>query len=537
MGTFFSGGTIWCSFGKRAQSIRVDNGKIVAINGSSASGDEVVDLKGAFLSPAFMDGHAHPLFAGREAQGPLVNGLQSVAEVVAEVKRFADENPDVQWIIGGAYEAAIVERGDFLASWLDEAVNNRPVILQAVDHHTIWVNSKALEIAGINVDTPDPEGGSIARNDDGSPRGTLREPSAMALIMKNAPARTIEADISAIKWACQKYLEAGVTAATDAWVEDGMAEAYIATAKAGELAIDMSIFLLAQPETWREKVGYFSKIRSEVQALGRNSRLSLRTIKFLGDGAFSSGTAALLEPYLDDPTSSGLLIWQDAEMLEAAQLFDLERYQLHIHAIGDAAVRQALDVIEKVQELNPAWDRRPVIVHAQLIDEVDLPRFAALGVIANYQPLWMYLDSMNKDLILPRLGQARNNRQYPLASMVKSGARISYGSDWPVTTYRPLEALSIPTLRRSPATSPDQAWSPQESVSIEESLTFYTEGVAYQSFDEERFGRIEVGMDADLLILGSNPFDVKAEDVAKIEILHLYKSGTLIFSQSPRSLI
>ena len=180
MATFFSGGTIWCGVGSLADSVRIDGGKIVELNGVVHPGDEVVDLKGGFLAPAFMDGHAHPLFGGREAQGPLVNGLQTVAEMVAEVKRFADANPNTPWIVGGAYEAAAVAGGDFLATWLDEAVSDRPVVLQAVDHHTIWVNSKAIEITGITGATVDPDGGTIARNPDNIARGALRAPRAGA---------------------------------------------------------------------------------------------------------------------------------------------------------------------------------------------------------------------------------------------------------------------------------------------------------------------------------------------------------------------
>ena len=528
MATFFSGGTIWCGLSSIANSVRVDGEKIVEINGTVHPGDEVVDLQGGFLSPAFMDGHAHPLFAGREAQGPMVNGLQSVAEIVAEVKRFADANPNIPWILGGAYEAAIVGGGDFQASWLDEAVIDRPVVLQAVDHHTIWVNSKAIEIAGISAETKDPDGGTIARNPDGTARGTLREPSAMDLIMKHAPDRTVEDDVAAIAWASDRYLESGVTAATDAWVEPGMAEAYIAADKSGALKIDMYLFLLAQPESWRDRVSYFAKLRKEIEDLGAGSKLACKTIKIISDGALSAGTAALLNPYLDDPSSSGLLIWDDDEVLDAAVLFDSKGYQLHIHAIGDAAVRQALDTIEKMAAVNPRWDRRPVIVHAQLIDSADLPRFASLGVIANYQPLWTYLDPMNKELIAPRLGDARNAQQYQLASMVKSGARLSYGSDWPVTSYIPLAALAVPTHRQSPDYMPPQGWSPQEAISVEESLSFYTEGVAYQGFNEKRFGQIAVGMQADLLHLSANPMEVAPHDVAGIKIRAVYKSGVRV---------
>ena len=532
MATFFSGGTIWCGIGEVTSSLRIDGSKVIECGGSAHEGDELVDLAGGFLAPGFADGHAHPLFAGREAQGPLVNGLQTLAEILTEVKRFALDNPGTPWIIGGAYEAAIIERGDFLATWLDEVVPDRPVILHAVDHHTIWVNSKALEIARITSQTLDPDGGTIARNEDGSPRGTLREPSAMNLIIKCAPERTIDSDVQAIAWASTRYLESGVTAASDAWVEPGMAEAYIEAAQRGLLGIDINLFFLAQPDSWEDRSKYFQQLRTQIDALGADSRLQAKTIKIIGDGALSSGTAALLEPYLDDPTSSGLLIWDDEELLNAVVHFDDLGYQLHLHAIGDAAVHQALDAIEKLIRINAPWDRRPVIAHAQLIHPGDLPRFAQLGIIANFQPLWMYLDPMNKELIAPRIGDDRNNRQYQLASMVKSGARISYGSDWPVTSYLPLAALAVPTHRKPPrevgTDGTGESWNPEQSISIEESLSFYTEGVAYQSFSEDRWGQISPGMEADLVLLDKNPLTVEPEEVASIRLLSVYKAGKLV---------
>jgi predicted amidohydrolase YtcJ len=307
-----------------------------------------------------------------------------------------------------------------------------------------------------------------------------------------------------------------------------MAEAYIAADKSGALKIDMNLFFLAQPDSWRDRVTYFAQLRKEIESLGAGSKLAAKTIKIIGDGALSAGTAALLYPYLDDPTSKGLLIWQDDELLDAAVTFDAAGYQLHMHAIGDAAVRQALDTIEKMVAVNPKWDRRPVIAHAQLIDPMDLTRFASLGVIANYQPLWTYLDPMNEKLIAPRIGTERNNQQYQLATMVKSGARISYGSDWPVTSYIPLLALAVPTHRQSPDRMPPDGWSPQEAITVEESLSFYTAGVAYQSFNEERFGQITVGAQADLVHLSRNPMEVAPHEVAQIKVLTVYKSGVAV---------
>jgi predicted amidohydrolase YtcJ len=523
MGTYFSNGTIWRGKASYAKTLRVDGGVIVEIDGARSTNDIEVDLQGGFLAPGFIDAHAHPLFAGREGQGPLLNGLQTVEEMVAAVREFADTHPEIEWIIGGAYEAAAVDRGDFLAQWLDDAVANRPVVLQAVDHHTIWVNSKALEVGGITATTKDPVGGTIARNSDGSPRGTLREPLAIDLIMRHAPIRTIENDVAAIAWACDQYLSCGVTSATDAWIEPGMAEAYIAAEKSGALTIDVSLFFLAQPDTWRARFDYFTELRQQIEALGDASKLRAQTVKIIGDGALSSGTAALLQPYLDDPDTSGLLIWSDEEILAAALAFDAKGYQLHMHAIGDAAVRQALDTIEKVIATNPKWDRRPVIAHAQLIDASDMHRFAALGVIANFQPLWTYLDPMNKELIAPRIGDERNNRQYQLATVVKSGTRISYGSDWPVTSQIPLLALGVPTHRQDPAGG--QPWSPEEAIPVESSLVFYTENAAFQAFNEDRFGRIEVGMQADLVHLDTNPLKVEPISIPAIKVITTYKNG------------
>jgi len=528
MKTLFTNGQIWCSRGLYTDAVLVDSGKVAALGDAAKRlvHDLKVDLAGKFLAPGFIDAHAHPLFAGRESQGPNVNGLQSVSDIVAEVRRYIAANPNATWIIGGAYEASLVPGGDFEAATLDQASADIPIVLHAVDHHTIWVNSKALAVAGISAATVDPEGGTIARKPDGSPKGTLREPSAIDLVMQAAPQRTLEDDIAAIAWACQRYIESGVTSTTDAWVEPGMPEAYLAADQRGALTIDTNLFFLAQPDTWRSYSKEFVAFRTDIEALPSTSHLSAKTIKFICDGALSAGTAALLEPYLDDNQSQGLLIWDEDELIDAMVHFDALGFQIHAHAIGDAAIRQALSAIEAVIATNPQWDRRPVIAHAQLIHPDDLPRFASLNVIANIQPLWTYLDPMNAELIEPRIGKERNNQQYQLASLQKSGARISYGSDWPVTSHLPLRALAVPTHRSAPGSS--HAWSPQESISLEDSLVHYTHDAAYSNFWNK--GVIAVGADADFVVLDQNPLDIAPKKVAEIKVLQVYLRGVLASS-------
>jgi predicted amidohydrolase YtcJ len=507
MSTLYTNARFWSSGQEIFHDLLVKDSIIIATGEQTKefTAETTIDLNGAFVIPAFLDGHAHPIFAGREAAGPKINGINSIEEIKAQVKAFAQANPTTPWIIGGAYEAAIIEGGDFDAKWLDEVVSDRPVVLHAVDHHTIWVNSKAIELSGITSATKDPQGGTIARNSDGCAKGTLREPSAMALVLNHAPANTIESDIAAITYACAEYRKVGVVAAIDSWCEKDMARAYIAAAKTNQLTIAFNLSLLATPTTWSDDIDDFNEIREQCLELDNPSQLQANSIKFLLDGALSAGTAHLTQPYLDDPSSSGIAIWSDDELLNALVAYDALQYQVHLHAIGDAAVEQALDAIEAMQRINPPWDRRPVIVHAQLVRDEDLSRFAQSGVIANIQPLWCYLDPMNKELIAPRIGNERNNQQYRLRSMVKAGAMIAFGSDWPVTSHIPMQAISVPVTRTNAADGITEPWVIEQALTMDESLTFYTKNAAYQLFRENEFGALEVGKRAAFLVLDSDP--------------------------------
>ena len=507
MSTLYTNARFWSADQEIFHDLLVKDSIILATGEKTKefTAESTIDLNGAFIIPAFLDGHAHPIFAGREAAGPKINGINSIEEIKAQVKAFAQANPKTPWIIGGAYEAAIIEGGDFDAKWLDEVVSDRPVVLHAVDHHTIWVNSKAIEVAGITSATKDPQGGTIARNSDGSAKGTLREPSAMALVLNHAPANTIESDIAAITYACAEYRKVGVIAAIDSWCEKDMARAYIAAAKTNQLTIAFNLSLLATPTTWSDDIDDFNAIREQCLELDNPSQLQANSIKFLLDGALSAGTAHLTQAYEDDPSSHGIAIWSDDELLNALVAYDALQYQVHLHAIGDAAVKQALDAIEAMQRINPPWDRRPVIVHAQLVRDEDLSRFAQLGVIANIQPLWCYMDPMNKELIAPRIGNERNNQQYRLRSMVKAGAMIAFGSDWPVTSHVPMQAIGVPVTRTNAADGVTEPWVIEQALTMNESLTFYTKNAAYQLFRENEFGTLEVGKRAAFLVLDSDP--------------------------------
>jgi predicted amidohydrolase YtcJ len=494
----------------------VEDGQIVATGADIAENfdEEEIFHPDHFIIPAFGDGHAHPLFAGRESQGPHLAGLFSIDAVITEVRQFAAENPEIDWIVGGAYEASIIEGGLFTAFSLDQVVNGRPVVLYASDHHTIWVNSKALEIAQVTQHTPDPDGGSIARNSEGMPQGTLREPAAIDLITRHIPVRKISLDVAAINWATKRMLSSGITFAADSWVDPAMTDAYFEAEKVGALHVDIDLALLITPESWRDQLENLEAIRDRF----KGNSVTANSVKFLADGALSSGTAYLLEPYRDVPNSHGLKIWENDDLLAAVAGCNDLGFQIHIHAIGDGAVRQALDTFEFVGVTN-----RPVLVHAQLIDPDDLPRIHSLGVICNFQPLWMYLDPMNKKLIEPRIGKVRNGQQYQIRDVIDSGAHIAFGSDWPVTSEVPLCGLGVPVHRQE---SPGAAcWSPDQRITLFESLMAYTLDAAYQFGLETELGSLEVGKRADFVVLSANPFNLPIHEVKDIQIVAVYKNG------------
>lgn len=525
-GTFWSGRAGSSTF----DGMLVKDGRIVAIGEAARAGeaDEAVDVQGRFVMPSFADGHAHPLFGGREAFGPAVVGLDSVDAIVAELARFANAHLELEWIIGGAYDPALVDNGEMDARWLDRAVPDRPVVLHAMDHHTVWVNSAALAIAGIDETSPELEVGTIVRRPDGSPLGTLREWDAVDLVLRHAPARPLEAELEALRYACTRMAKAGITWWQDAWVDRGMAEVYMAAEERGVLTVGVNLGFRADSRTWREDLPYFLEQRSAIEASSGNRNLTARTVKFFSDGVIEGGTAALLQPYIDDPCSHGMPVWSREALAEAVAACDAAGFQVHIHAIGDAGIRQALDAIEGAIRCNPPWDRRPVIAHVQLLDASDLPRFRALGVIANFEPLWTRLDPLQAVLSAPRIGAARTAQQYRMRSLIDDGVIVTFGSDWPVTSEVPLEGLAVAVHRQMPDRFPAGGWIPEEAISMEESLQAYTANVAVQAYAEQEWGMLAPGMSADFVVLPGDPLVMDPHDVASMQVDSTYRNGQLL---------
>jgi predicted amidohydrolase YtcJ len=510
----------------------IDNGSVVALGDAARAmavklSADVIDLAGGFLMPAFGDGHAHPLFGGLEDAGPQVRGCASVVEIVAEVKRFAEANPDREWIVGASYDGSLAPGGLFDARWLDEAVSDRPVVLRAWDYHTVWCNSRALELAGISADSPNPVLGEIPRRPDGSPLGILREWGAVELVTSIWCGYSMDDRVAALRRATSHFASLGITWVQDAWVEPQDLEAYLEAARRGALSTRINLALLADPRHFPASLAWMLEARARVEELG-HPLLTAHSVKFFADGVVENETGALLEPYCSGMHDHGMLVWEPQHLAESVQAVDAAGFQAHIHAIGDAAVRMALDAIEYADQTNGRSDRRPVIAHVQLTAPQDIARFAQLGVIANMQPYWAQLDALMEVLTVPRLGPERAERQYQLSTLVDAGATLAFGSDWPCSSADPREGIATAISRMTADGEPAGGWTPQEKIDIQTALGAYSGGVATQAFADRSnapWGQIQLGAAADLVWLQRDPRAATPATLLGITIQATYLAG------------
>ncbi|MFJ6217336.1 amidohydrolase [Streptomyces sp. NPDC092296] len=527
----FSGGTVHTGDPHQpvTDALAVTAGRITALGADALAlrGERtrLVDLAGGALLPSWGDGHIHPLLGGIGLRGVPVRDCTSVEEILQAVRRWAAEHPEAEWVRGDAFDPWLVEGGLFDARVLDTAVADRPVLLRTMDHHTGWANSEALRRAGFSADTPDPAHGQIVRRPDGEPLGTLREFGALDPLLSLVPEPDLDEQVAALAEVTGLLAAAGLTWVQDAWVEHSQVAAWTAAARSGVLRVRANLALLLAPDGWRDRLPALAADRARVAAEGAGL-VTARSVKFFADGVIESGTAALLEPYTDCPHSHGAANWTGEELAEAVTAVDALGFQAHIHAIGDHGVRIALDAVEAAARRNGPRNRRPVLAHLQLVDPADLPRFAALGVTANFEPLWAQPDELMTQLTLPRIGDVRGSRQYQIAELLRSGAQVSFGSDWPVTPYEPLPGIATAVTRQTPGGVPAGGWLPEQRIGLRDALAAYSAGVAHQAYEEDLWGVLRPGMRADLVQLATDPYRVPAADLPAVAVLGTWLGGT-----------
>ena len=528
--TLDRGGTV-------AEALAVTGGRIAAVGDARAlrgfvgPRTRVLELRGETVLPGFHDAHVHPPTGGRHLLLCDLHDLPWNREAyLRRIGEYAAAHPDDPWIVGGGWAMPAFAGGTPSRRDLDAIVPGRPVYLENRDAHGGWANSAALALAGVTAATADPPDGRIEREPDGSPQGTLHE-GATNLVERLLPPVTQEQWEEALRRA-QAYLHAfGITSITDAWVTPEHVPAYRALAERGELTLRTSLSLWWDRAGGLEQLAWFEHARRET-AVGR---LRTTSVKLMLDGVLENGTGALLEPYLDRTgraTSNSGIAFIDADRLaeEIAPALDRAGFDLHMHAIGDRAVRTGLDAVAAIRAMNGVADRRPHIAHVQVVHPADIPRFAALGVTATIQPLWAAWEAQMRDLTVPFLGPERVARQYPFGSLARSGAHLAGGSDWSVSTPNVLHEVEVAVNRVVPESRGiEPPFLPGERLDLETALRAFTTGGAWVQRLEPTTGTLEPGKLADIVILDRDLFDRGAGEIGDARVALTLMEGQAVY--------
>jgi predicted amidohydrolase YtcJ len=494
---------------------------------------DVIDLAGGSVLPGFQDAHAHPVSGGLERMRCDLTGCRTEPDCLAAIAVYVAAHPEREWVTGGGWAMEAFPGGCPTAVALDAVVSDRPAFLPNRDHHSGWANSRALALAGITRDTPHPADGRIERDADGNPTGALHE-GAMDLVEKLLPTATAD-DLHAGLLVGQAYLHAlGITGWQDAWVGEGAGvgdtlPTYLDAAASGELTARVVGAL------WWDRSRGLDQIEDliERRARGPVGRFRPATVKIMLDGVCETFTAAMLSPYLDGhghETANRGLGFIDPDLLsEIVTRLDAAGFQVHMHALGDRGVREALDAVAAARSANPDRDLRHQIAHIQVVQPADVSRFGALNATANIQPLWACADRQMTELTIPFLGADRSTWQYPFASIAAAGGRLAIGSDWPVTSPDPLEIMHVAVHRTEPGAGPGaEPFLPAERLSLADAVYAYTMGSAHANHQDDDTGSLEVGKHADLVVLDRDLFAPDAGPITDASVRYTLVEGTIV---------
>ncbi|MFD3518131.1 amidohydrolase [Streptomyces sp. NPDC058657] len=523
----------------RATSVAVRGGRIVAtghdeVRDLIGARTEVVDLAGKLLLPGFQDAHVHPVGGGVEMGQCDLTGAVTAQEYQRTIREYADAHPEAQWITGGGWSMEAFPGGTPTRGFLDALVPDRPAYLVNRDHHGGWANSRALELCSVTADTPDPADGRIERDAAGAPTGMLQE-GAMGLVARHVP-ETGEAQLLAGLLRAQALLHShGITAWQDALLGNhaGMADpagAYLAAARDGLLTARVVGSLWWDRARGEEQLPELLARRAEL-AVG--DRLRASTVKIMQDGIAENHTAAMLDPYLTAcgcaSDNSGISFIDPKALAGYVTSLDAADFQVHFHALGDRAVREALDAVAAAREANGWRDTRPHLAHLQVVHPRDVPRFRELGATANIQALWAAHEPQMDELTIPFLGAERAAHQYPFGDLLRAGATMCAGSDWPVSSPDPLAALQVAVTRREPG-SDAPVFLPEQRIDLGAAVAAYTAGSAYVNHLDDT-GSLRPGNLADLTVLNRDIFTGPPEAISTTRVEATYVGGVRVYTR------
>ena len=515
----------------KAEAIAVAGGRLEFVGDARRArallrpGGRTIDLApGQTVLPGLVDSHVHLIEGGVQQRDCPIQEPKSKAALAAAIEACATAQPEKAWLIGNGWPAALFDELGPRKEELDALVPDRPAVIYGEDGHSAWLNSAAFLAAGIGPETEDPSFGRIERQPGSrEPSGTLREQPAMDLVDAHIPPRTDE-DYAAALAIGQRHLHGlGITLVQDAQVSPRFLAAYHAAAMSGVLTMKV----VAAQET--DPLGPVAQVDKLIALSERFSagHLTASSAKIFLDGVLEGRTAALLEPY-EGSDDRGTLNWSTSALTEIALRLDAAGFQIHMHGIGDAAIRQGLDAIAAVRAANVPSGRLHHIAHVQLADPADIPRMAELDVSANFQPFWMFADPSIAQNVEPLIGAARTARLYEIRAFEQAGTRIVAGSDWPVSTANPFLAIEVGMTRRDPMNANASVWNPAQRVSLDTLLRAYTIDGATLNSRERDTGSLEVGKAADFIIIDRDLFAIPPEDIGETRVLATFVDGVQV---------
>ncbi|MBZ5541071.1 MAG: amidohydrolase [Acidobacteriia bacterium] len=518
-----------------AEAVAIRGAKIVAV-GSDAevgklrgAGTKIIDAQGRLVLPGFVDSHIHFLDGSFSLGRVNLEGAKDPADIQQRLRAYAAQHPGTGWVLGRGWNYAMFGAVALPhKKYLDEIFPDRPVFLEGYDGHTYWANSKALALAGITRETPDPPNGIIVRDPQtGEATGALKE-EAQALVARMVPKPTRAEKLAALRAGIRWANQHGLTRVHSCGGDFPELDLYDELRRHGDLTLRFTIaYFLDPPELRPRDLEAIEAARKKFH----DEWIDTDAVKFMLDGVVEAHTAAMLTPYSDDPSVQGKLFWDPAKYGAAVAELDKRGLQLFTHSIGELAVRTALDAYENAAKLNRTRDRRPRIEHIETVAAADIPRFGKLGVIASMQPLHSYPDDNLNNVWARNAGPDRSSRAWSWRSIAQAGGRYTFGSDWPVVTLDPWIGVQTAVTRQTTEGAPPPGFVPEQRLSVAETIRGYTLDAAFAGRREKTEGSLEPGKLADLIILSQNVFEIDAHKIAETKVRTTIVAGQVVYQQ------
>ena len=523
-----------------AEALAIRDGKLLAvgsdkdISGYRGPATKVVDAKGRMVLPGITDSHVHFLDGSLSLQRINLENTNTLDEALRQLKAYADAHPKDAWVLGRGWSYPLFPpTGLPDKKYLDAIIPDRPAYFEGFDGHTWWANSKALEAAQITKDTPNPAGGEIVRDPKtGEPTGAIKEDAADALVRRAIPEPSRDESLKALRAGLKHANELGVTRVhvmggiNPGEGDDGEIDLLDQLRKNHELTVRFYFaYRLDPPEVTETQLNQIERMRAKYH----DDWIAGGVVKFFLDGVIETHTAAMLAPYSDDTSLSGSLLWDPDRYKRAVAELDSRHVQICSHAIGDRAIRLALDAYENAAKVNGTKDARHRIEHIEDVAASDIPRFGKLGVIASMQPLHADPNDDTLNIWAPRVGPERAQRAWAWQSIQRGGGILAFGSDWPIVTLSPWPGIQNAVTRQTSEGKPAGGWIPSERISLADAIRGYTLNAAYSAHMERDEGSLEAGKLADFIVISQDLFKVEPSQIGETEVLLTVVGGQVTY--------